>query len=310
MSAHERSRSHHEIHVRTPYRLDLTVSVLRRLSSNVVDVLTGDGRYLRAFESTDGVVTIRARQIRVDTLEVAMEGPAHAHAGVLATLHRTLGVDRDVAPFHRAAARVPWLRDLEGRMRGVKPPRYPTLWEACVNAIVFQQVSLAAASTIARRMILALGTRIQVDGVPLYAFPDAQRFLAAPTRALRGVGLSAAKLAALQGAAEAIISDQLDADDLEALPSAEAVRRLRRLKGIGPWTAVVILLRGFGRLDVFPMNDTSVQRNLAFVTPTASPDVPALLRALEPQQGMLYYFLLLARLDARGEVARPSVPVG
>jgi len=50
-----------------------------------------------------------------------------------------------------ASAGMPWLSPLALRVRGVKPPRYPTLWEAFVNAIVFLQVSLHAASASARR---------------------------------------------------------------------------------------------------------------------------------------------------------------
>ena len=76
------------------------------------------------------------------------------------------------------------------------------------------------------------------------------------------------------------------------------------IRGIGPWTASVILLRGLGRLDVFPMNDTSVARNLALVSDAAPIDIGGALQALSPQQGMLYYHLLLARLEARDDVGR------
>ncbi|MEO6834584.1 MAG: base excision DNA repair protein, partial [Candidatus Tumulicola sp.] len=71
-------------------------------------------------------------------------------------------------------------------------------------------------------------------------------------------------------------------------------------------TATVVLLRGLGRLDVFPMNDSSVAANLALVAGSAPLDVQSVLEALGPQRGMLYYHLLLARLDTRGEVGRPS----
>lgn len=80
------------------------------------------------------------------------------------------------------------------------------------------------------------------------------------------------------------------------------------IKGIGPWTATVILLRGLGRLDVFPMNDSSVARNLTLVAGGIPFDVAATLEALGAQRGMLYYHLLLARLEARGEVGRASGP--
>jgi DNA-3-methyladenine glycosylase II len=54
------------------------------------------------------------------------------------------------------------------------------------------------------------------------------------------------------------------------------------------------------------MNDTSVARNLALVAGAVPLDVGNLLETLDPQQGMLYYHLLLARLEARGEVGRAS----
>jgi DNA-3-methyladenine glycosylase II len=80
---------------------------------------------------------------------------------------------------------------------------------------------------------------------------------------------------------------------------------LRTIKGIGPWTATLILLRGLGRLDVFPMNDSSVLRNLAFVAGPTHLDIDEVLAALGAQRGMLYY-LLLARLELRGDLGRAS----
>ena len=95
---------------------------------------------------------------------------------------------------------------------------------------------------------------------------------------------------------------------LEQRPSPDAAALLRGIKGIGPWTAAVILLRGLGRLDVFPADDSSVARNLAMVAGSAQLDVDRVVGALRPQQGMLYYHLLLARLESRDELGRPSAP--
>lgn len=297
----------HALPVRSPFRLDLTVSALRRLRTNVVNVLSDEGHFLRALEGERGPLLVRARQVTPESLEVTVQGAAREQAAAIAAVQRMLGVERDLTLFERAAARLPWLRALARRMRGVKPPRFPTLWESCVNAIVFQQVSLAAATTVTRRLVRALGTRLELEGMPLYAFPGPERFLAARDDALRAAGLSAQKLATLRRAAEAIEAGTLDERALEALPSAEAAARLRELKGIGPWTAVVILLRGLGRLDVFPMNDSGVVRNLALASGLGAEDIPALLHALEPQQGMLYFMLLLARLEASGELGAASI---
>jgi DNA-3-methyladenine glycosylase II len=293
-----------------PFRLDLTVSALRRLSTNAVDVFTPDDQYVHAFDGAHGPLIGRVAQRRPDALDVTIEGDprdACQHGSILALIGRSLGVDRDLAPFSRAAASLPWLAPLAKRMRGVKPPRYRTLWEAFVNAVVFQQVSLQAASAVAGRLIQAFGTACESEGVPLHVFPAADRMLGASDEALRTAGLSAAKIATLRRAAELMASGALDEGMIEERTSADAAALLRDIKGIGPWTATVILLRGFGRLDVFPMNDSSVARNLALVAEDAPIDVPRMLAALQPQQGMLYYHLLLARLETRGEIGRASV---
>lgn len=302
------SRSRHELSVVTPYRLDLTVSALRRLSMNVVDVLTPEGQYVRALSGAHGAVIVHVEQLRPDALAVTIDGDATEHARTLALVRGMLGADRDLTDFDRAAACIPWLAPLVERMRGVKPPRYPALWDACANAIVFQQVSLRAASAIMHRLIVALGNPVEVTGVPvpLYQFPSAERVSAATDDLLRMTGLSATKLATLRRVGDALATGMLDATTLERCSSAEAAVILRRIKGIGPWTAAVILLRGLGRLDVFPANDTSVASNIALVSGSDSFDSPSVLTALGEQRGMLYFYLLLARLEARGEIGRPS----
>jgi DNA-3-methyladenine glycosylase II len=300
-------RSRHDVAVASPYRLDLTVSALRRLSTNVVDVLTPDGEYVRVIAGARRPVVVRVKQERPDSIAVTIDGPRSEHAQVLVLARRILGVDRELTHFDRAAARMPWLRPLALRMRGVKPPRYPSLWEAFVNAIAFQQVSLHAASAIVRRLITTLSPPIESEGTLSYVFPSAEQVLGADDELLRATGLSTGKLATLRRVGEALASGAMSEAMLEEHPSADAAALLRQIKGIGPWTATVILLRGLGRLDVFPMNDTSVARNLALVADSATLDVGKILGALSPQQGMLYYHLLLARLEARGELA--EVPV-
>jgi DNA-3-methyladenine glycosylase II len=302
------SRSEYEYRVALPYRLDLTVSALRRLSSNLVDVLTPEGEYLRALGGLRKLVIARVTQPAPATLAISLDGDEGEHARALAIVRRILGVDRDLAHFDRAAAHIPWLKSLAERMHGVRPPRYPTLWEACVNAVVFQQISLIAATAIMHRLIVALGRPLVSEGFRHYAFPTIASFVAAEDDLLRAAGLSVGKRMTLLRVGEALAARTLDEPMLEERSSADAAAILCGIKGIGPWTAAVILLRGLGRLDVFPMNDTSVVRNLALVAGSAPVDVAGTLRALSPQQGMLYYHLLLARLEAKGELGRPSAP--
>jgi DNA-3-methyladenine glycosylase II len=292
-----------------PYRLDLTVSALRRLSTNIVDLFTPEGAYVRALAGVDEPMVVRVTQIaKAHALSVAIEGDARNDDAVLRLVGRMLGADVDLGKFYRRAAPVSWLAPLVKRMRGVKPPRYPSLWEACVNAIVFQQISVRAASAVMHRLTISVGRSLQADDlpIPLYLFPDPESVLRATDHRLHTVGLSANKIATLRRVAEALSSGALDASALERCTSPDAAAILRRIKGIGPWTAAIILLRGLGRLDVFPGNDSSVAHSIAFVAGPEPLDVPRIVDDLGPQRGMLYFHLLLARLDARAEIGRAS----
>ncbi len=305
----------HVVPVVMPYRLDLTVSVLRRMSTNVVDLLTPEGQYMRALSASPHPLIVRVTQIRHEnSLTVTIDGDESSVPssrvgsadGVLDTVCSMLGVTRDLEAFDRAAADISWLAPLVKRMRGVKPPRYPTLWEACANAIVFQQVSLRAASAIMHRIIVTLGQPVTTDEVRLYVFPTMESVRDADDDVLRGAGLSASKVATLRRVGGAIGSGALDTAALEARTSQDAAAILQEIKGIGPWTAAVILLRGLGRLDVFPANDTSVSSNMALVAGPGPLDAQSVLDALGAQRGMLYFYLLLARLEGRGEIGRAS----
>ncbi len=297
-----------QVDVTTPYRLDLTVSVLRRFSTNIVDVVRPDGSYVRALDGGATPTFVYVRQVGPAALGVRVEGPGDS-AGTLDVVRRMLGTGRSVPRFDRAAARIPWLRDLAKRMRGVKPPRYASLWEACVNAIVFQQISLLAASAILRRTVTALGAPLHAGGVELHAFPSAATLLGARDDTLRAAGLSTSKVATLRRVAAALLAGELDEARLERQPTADAAATLCAIKGIGAWTAAVILLRGLGRLDLFPAKDSGVARSAASLAAGNSGaaaarevDVPAALALLGDERGMLYYHFLLARLEARGDI--------
>src|SRR5581483_1415892 len=134
--------------VRAPFRLDLTANALRRLSTNVVDLYTPEDGLIRAHR---GALIVVRQAKRDSPLDVRVLGEADFDPVALVT--RMLGTDRELRPFYRAAKAIPWLDALAGRMRGIKPPRYPTLWEAVVNGVVFQQLSIHAASTILRRVV-------------------------------------------------------------------------------------------------------------------------------------------------------------
>jgi DNA-3-methyladenine glycosylase II len=77
------SRTHNEIAVVAPYRLDLTVSVLRRLSTNVVDVVTSEREYVRVLAAPREPVIAHVAQVRPEALTITLEGEKREHRQAL-----------------------------------------------------------------------------------------------------------------------------------------------------------------------------------------------------------------------------------
>jgi DNA-3-methyladenine glycosylase II len=118
--------------------------------------------------------------------------------------------------------------------------------------------------------------------------------------------LSATKARTLQQAAGLLMAGQLTAEDLDTLPTSDAMARLMLLRGIGSWTAAVVMLRGFGRLDVFPAGDSGARhslRGLLGARVDEDAEGAVILDTLGPWRGMLYYHLLLWRLAKRGRIS-------
>ncbi len=305
-----------------PYRLDLTVAVLRRTPLNPVDVLASDGRYLHAFADPTGLrVCVAHQPPGTNTLHVTFYQPATANDErrptndeLRARIPQMLGTGVDLSGFYAVAANVSELASLVAQARGVKPPRYPSLWEAFCNAIVFQQLSLEAAIATMRRMIAHCSAPLAFGDVQVYPFPAPAKIIETDPEVLRSLGLSATKVRTLQEVAGLLLDGRLTAEELEALPTADAMVRLTLLRGIGPWTAAVVMLRGLGRLDVFPAGDSGARRNLRGLLGTGTgagagagegedPKGAAIVAVLGPWRGMLYYHLLLWRLSRRGLVS-------
>ncbi len=272
----------------------MTVDALRRLASNVVDVVGEDGTYYRAVG--DGASTALLAVRAADRSSIEFRATGRDPGRWAPVVERLLGTAVDLSQWYRRSARIAWLRPIAAELRGLKSPRYPSLWEACAHAIVFQQISIHAAASIMRRAVEALGDGVHAAGVRCIAFPWADRWLAAGDAMLAGAGLSRNKIGHLRSAAEAFVDGSMDEAFLESLSTTEAAQRLCGIRGIGPWSASVVLLRGLGRLDVFPLRDSGVARSLALLSGDAAIDQSALLERLGPVRGMLYYHLLLGRL--------------
>jgi len=277
-----------------PFRLDLTVDALRRVPGNVVDVVTPDGTYVRALNHAGAVNVVEVRQTGDDALDVRISG--EGASAQLPTVAAMLGTEVDLREWYERTERFPWLERLANELRGVKPPRYPEFWEALCHGIVFQQLSIAAAASTMQRFVERFSSPIRHGAISLHPFPRPETIAEAHEDAFQSIGLSRMKVSYLRSAASAVLTRAIDPCAIERLPSAEAITELRTVRGIGAWSAAVVLLRGFGRLDVFPPTDSGVSRSIKLLSSNPAVDEHDVLAGLDGVRGMLYFHLLLGSL--------------
>lgn len=129
----------------------------------------------------------------------------------------------------------------------------PDPFRMLVRSIISQQISTSAAAAIRKRLEERAGRL------------SAARILALGEAELRSCGLSCQKAAYLLDLAAHVRGRRLHPGRLHALPDDEVIRQLTAVRGIGVWTAQMLLIFGLGRLDVLPEDDYGIRaavRNL------------------------------------------------
>ncbi len=280
-----------------PFRLDLTVRALRRRPNNRIDRWDGH-TYGRTFADGGHVIDVEVTAEDAG-LRVVVRGPADrgARARITERLERMLGLQIDLAGFYRMARADARLAPMVDHFRGLKPPRFPTMFEAVVNGIACQQLSLTVGILLLDRLAQLCGPRSPSG---CHAFPRPRDVAALRPAQLRELGFNHQKVRALLELAETVEAG-FDLERLAELDDAEVVERLVALHGIGRWTAEYVLLRGLGRLGMFPGDDVGARTNLArwmkLRTPLDYDRVHRLAQRWKPYPGFLYFHLLLQSLE-------------
>ncbi len=298
-----------------PFHLEATVRVLQRRPTNQVDFWDRD-RYLRVLPMADALAlvdvtnhgTIDDPDVRFTSLRGDPSTAARARLAEI--LRKMLGLDVDPQPLQMLAEPQRNLRPMVLALRGMRPPRFADLFEAFANVVPFQQVSLDAGVAIVGRLVERFGKSLEHDGRRFHAFPPAQVIAEARLAELRACGLSLRKAETLRRIASAIESGEVTEEKLSSMTSTAAADLLIELKGIGPWSASLVLLRGLGRLDVFPPGDVGATRGLSGLTRLPpGPSLDRVIRRFGDRRGHLYFYSLGAGLLARNLIhSAPSPP--
>jgi DNA-3-methyladenine glycosylase II len=191
----------------------------------------------------------------------------------------------------------------------MRPPRFANLFESFVNVVPFQQLSLDAGVAIVGRLVERFGRRTVYAGRQLHGSPAAHAIATARIDHLRACGLSRAKADTLRNLARAVEARELSEEGIAQMTSRQALQTLMELPGIGPWSAALVLLRGFGRLDVFPPGDAGAARGLGALLQLArGASIDRAVERFGDRRGYLYFCGLGAALLKRGLI-HPATPV-
>lgn len=182
-----------------------------------------------------------------------------AHAEVL----RRLGLTADPAPFERRVRRDPALaRIVPSGRRGLRIPLVGDAFHTLVWAVLGQQVSLRFARTLHRRLVERVAPAVGGPGEVLFAPPTAEVVATLEPRQLVGLGLSRSKADYLLGVARAAAGGELPLAALGEGTATRAERALLELRGLGPWSAHYVMMRGLGFADCLPVGDAGLGRSL------------------------------------------------
>jgi DNA-3-methyladenine glycosylase II len=186
-----------------------------------------DGQtYRRALLLADGPVEVAVMQTgppdapRLQVTATGMRLAPGAEATVTAALERLLGLRIDLAAFYQLAARDEQLGPLALRFRGLKPPRFPTLFESLVNAIACQQVTLTLGIHLLNRLTETYGIPVAGQATPAYVFPRPEDLFGIDPEAIRALGWSRQRARALSELARTHVEGRLDLDRLARASTA------------------------------------------------------------------------------------------
>jgi DNA-3-methyladenine glycosylase II len=251
-----------------PYRLRLMVR------SGIWRGQLPGGRVAEAWQRPDGRVVVRA-----------------SDGAALRTARFMLAVDDDTAPFHERFARDPLIGASARALVGYRPLRRATVTHAVVRAMCGQLVEARRARALERAVARACGDPVVTQGA-LRRLPPVE---------LRRLGLAQHRATALHR-----LAMSLDLEGLRAHSTDVVSARLRRERGVGPWSVGVIALEGLGRFDHGLVGDLSLVKLYAALTGrwVDGSETAALLAPYGEWQGLAGEVLLLGW--ARGLVPGAS----
>jgi DNA-3-methyladenine glycosylase II len=215
-------------------------------------------------------------------------------------LARILSLDVDGSGFVAVRAADPVVDLLAGRYPGLRPVTFCSPYEAACWAVLSQRTSMVSAAGITEGIAQRHGTAHRVDGVEMRAFPSPSvlRVIA------DDLPVPEVKRYRLRALAEAALEGRLDGARLRALPAEEARAKVQELPGMGPFSADLVVVRGAGAPDVFPVAELRLHDSMAALYGLDEPSVAELSAVAERWAPYRSWVAVLIRADRERAATR------
>ncbi len=172
-----------------------------------------------------------------------------------------LGAAFDLQPFYQEAKKDKIMLETVHRLRGLKVPSTVTVFEALVDSIVEQQISLNVAHVLEVNLIKKYGDPLDLETGVYYAYPTPQTLARAEIEDMRKCGLSTRKAEYIRNVSETVVEGKLDLEIFKRYTDvSKIIEELDKIKGIGVWTAELTVVRGMQKYDVIPADDLGLRR--------------------------------------------------
>lgn len=175
-------------------------------------------------------------------------------------VRRVFSLNASLRPFYKVLKSDRHICAVHTKLRGVKPVLTPTPFEAVVWAVLGQQISLSFARQLKHSVTERYGEPVTWGAHKFHLHPGPEALSKARLATLRSMKLSENKAHYLVGLSKAIVEGDIQFTALSQMPIEDAVKELLKFRGIGPWTAAYILMRGIGHLDALTIGDAGLRR--------------------------------------------------
>jgi DNA-3-methyladenine glycosylase II len=171
-------------------------------------------------------------------------------------ISRIFDLKFDLKPFYSEVKNDEILSKIIEKLYGLKVPHTFSVFEAFVYVIIEQQISLQAAYNIERKFVKKYGDVLRIGEKEYYAFPSPKKIALLTPNELRTCGISQRK-------AKLISEGRLNLEELEYKNDEEILQALCKIRGVGRWTAELVMIRGMNRSLVIPAADLGLREHIA-----------------------------------------------